>query len=418
MPIAIALLCLNTAWAQNRISSPYSRFGIGELFQNTHVNNMAMGGITQGIFSPYFVNMANPASYDAFDTLSFVFDVGLHGRITNLATNTISQRSDYASLGNLLFGFPVTSWWNASFGLLPYSATGYKMSDKRNDPDFGKFSNVYDGSGGINQFYIGSSFALNRKLSVGANVSYLFGTMNHNTSIVFADSTYKLNVKTINSTRAHDFLVNYGIMYHNQKANGFNYNIGLSFNAQTNLNSTVNRLTYNYFSSATGTEVPNDTIINAPSEKRKITLPMGMGLGFSVGKVDKWLLGSDITWKQWEKFSYFGTPDSLQNNLQLSLGGYYNPTSSTVSSYWQRVTYRAGLKYSNGYLKLRDNRINEFGITFGIGLPLPRTTSTINLAAEIGTRGTKEANLISENYVKLTIGLSIFERWFVIRKYD
>lgn len=106
LPVVIALMCFNTVWAQDRISSPYSRFGIGELFSNTHVNNMAMGGITQGILNPYFVNAANPASYTAFDTLSFVFDAGLHARLSTLSTTLQSQSTDYASLGNLLFGFP------------------------------------------------------------------------------------------------------------------------------------------------------------------------------------------------------------------------------------------------------------------------------------------------------------------------
>lgn len=104
--------------------------------------------------------------------------------------------------------------------------------------------------------------------------------------------------------------------------------------------------------------------------------------------------------------------------MRISLGGEYTPSLSTVSNYLQRITYRGGFRYSNSFLELRGQQINEFGISFGFGLPLPRTRSTINLAAEIGTRGTKSENLIKENYVRFTLGLSIFERWFIIRKYD
>lgn len=145
---------------------------------------------------------------------------------------------------------------------------------------------------------------------------------------------------------------------------------------------------------------------------------MGMGVGFSFGKTDKWLVGGDFVYKQWEKFYYSSSPAALVNNTQFALGGFYNPSSSTVSNYFNRVTYRAGLKYSNGFLELRNQRIDEFGISFGIGLPLPRTSSTINLAVELGSRGTKKENLIQENFVKFTLGVSIFERWFVIRKYE
>ena len=61
--------------------------------------------------------------------------------MTKLSTTTESQSADYASIGNLLFGFPVTGWWKASFGLLPYSATGYKMTDHQVDTVFDNYNN-------------------------------------------------------------------------------------------------------------------------------------------------------------------------------------------------------------------------------------------------------------------------------------
>lgn len=413
-----ALLQFNQIQAQNRISSPYSRFGIGELFQNTHVNYMSMGGISRGIYNPYFVNVSNPASYSAFDTLSFVFDVSLHGKLSRLSTASISQTADYASLGNLLFGFPVTKWWRASFGLLPYSGIGYKITDHRTDSIFNNYNNVYEGEGGINRFYIGSGFEITRNLSVGVNVSYLFGTMNRNISTQFPDSLYRYNSKTINSSRVHDLVLDYGIMYHKEKANGFQYTVGASFFTKTNVNTNYDRLTYTYTSSGTGVDNRRDTIELAASVKEKITLPTSVGAGFSLGKTNKWLLGADVSYTLWDEFKYAAAPEALSNNMQLGLGGFYNPSTSTVSNYFSKVTYRAGLRYSTGYLELRGQQIDEFGISFGVGLPLPRTSSTINLGFEIGSRGTEAENLIQENYVKFTLGLSIFERWFIIRKYQ
>ena len=158
--------------------------------------------------------------------------------------------------------------------------------------------------------------------------------------------------------------------------------------------------------------------MNEPTVKGDFLLPASVGFGFSLGKNEKWLAGADIHFQQWEKYTWFGVSDSLKNSLRLSVGGSYNPSASTVSSYWQRVTYRGGFRYSQSYLGLRGQNINEFGISIGVGLPLPRTRSTINVAAEFGTRGTTTNNLIKENFVKFTLGLSIFERWFIIRKYD
>ncbi|HLN54298.1 MAG TPA: hypothetical protein VK212_11370 [Lentimicrobium sp.] len=413
----VALVLLKTGQAQDRISSPYSRYGLGEILQNTHVNNMAMGGINQGIYNPLFVNPANPASYTAFDSLSFVFDVSLHARFTNLSTTTLSQSANYASVGNLLFGFPVTSWWKASFGLLPYSASGYKMADTRTDTLFTSITNLYEGSGGLNQFYIGSSFDITRNFSVGANFAYLFGTLERSSAVEFPDSLHRLNSKILYTNRIHDFLFNYGVMYHKDTDRGFEYTIGASFTAQTNISNTSDNVTYTY-RTISGIEIPRDTIEIAESVKDEITLPMGMAAGFSFGKINKWLIGSDFSYTQWEKFKFSASPEALKNNMQFSLGGYYNPSKSTVSGYLKRLTYRAGVRYSTGFLELRGQKIDDFGISFGVGLPLPRTSSTINLAFEVGSRGTKNENLISENYVKFTLGLSLFERWFIIKKYE
>lgn len=93
----ILLLCIIQASGQNRISSPYSRFGIGDLMPNSSVYNMAMGGISYGVSSPFFVNTANPATYTSFDTLSFVFDIGAHTRQSKLITQDLSQTANFTS---------------------------------------------------------------------------------------------------------------------------------------------------------------------------------------------------------------------------------------------------------------------------------------------------------------------------------
>ncbi len=379
---------------------------------------MSMGGISFGLYSPYFVNSANPASYAAFDSLSFVFDAGLHSRQSNLITQSISQSANHTSLGNLQFGFPVTRWWKSSFGLLPYSMVGYKMLDSKVDENAGNTNFLYEGEGGINQFYIGNSVSLFKGFSVGFNLSYLFGTINRSGATEFPDSLLKINYKILKTAQVRDVYLNYGLFYHKQYKNGFHYNAGLAFSNNSDISVSESRLGYTYFVSSTNVDLPRDTVLNEPTVKGDFLLPASVGFGFSLGKNEKWLAGADIHFQQWEKYTWFGVSDSLKNSLRLSVGGSYNPSASTVSSYWQRVTYRGGFRYSQSYLGLRGQNINEFGISIGVGLPLPRTRSTINVAAEFGTRGTTTSNLIKENFVKFTLGLSIFERWFIIRKYD
>ena len=74
------LLAMATLYAPaqtNGSNSPYSRFGLGSLKDQSQGFNKAMSGVALGFRDGNRINMQNPASYSAIDSLSFIFDVGL-----------------------------------------------------------------------------------------------------------------------------------------------------------------------------------------------------------------------------------------------------------------------------------------------------------------------------------------------------
>ena len=88
-------------------------------------------------------------------------------------------------------------------------------------------------------------------------------------------------------------------------------------------------------------------------------------------------------------------------------------------SYWKRVVYRAGLHFENTGLEIATiETINEFGMSFGVGLPVGNVFSNANLGFEFGRRGTTNQNLIQENFFNFNISLSLNDRWFEKRKYN
>ena len=60
--------------AQNNTNSPYTRYGYGQLADQGSGNSKAMGGIAYGLRDRYQTNFANPASYTAVDSLTFMFE--------------------------------------------------------------------------------------------------------------------------------------------------------------------------------------------------------------------------------------------------------------------------------------------------------------------------------------------------------
>ena len=414
-----ATLLADRGYTQTRISSPYSRYGIGDLQNNKYLRNISMGGISYAFRSPYGVNYTNPASYTALDTMSFVFETGAYSNLVQLNSEALSQKSNYTSLAYLVFGFPVTKWWGASMGLLPYSSVGYKISDENTplNPNIGKTSYLYEGSGGVNQFYIGNAIKINKNLSVGFNAAYLFGALNKTSTVSFPDSVNFLALRLRNTTRVSDFMYTYGLQYQTSLNKDIKIGIGLVYNASTHLLARQDSLAYRFFTS-NGAETAQDTIINSSNTKGKVVLPQGLGGGITIGKTNSWLVGMDYQSQNWENYSSFGEKDSLKNSWMVSLGAEFIPNNSAVSGYWKKVHYRVGARYNQTYLQLRNNQLTEFAGSFGFGLPLKRSKTVINLGFELGQRGTTQNNLIKEKFVRIILSLSVYESWFIKRRFD
>jgi outer membrane protein assembly factor BamA len=110
------------------------------------------------------------------------------------------------------------------------------------------------------------------------------------------------------------------------------------------------------------------------------------------------------------------------------LGGFYLPKINSISSYFKRITYRAGIRLEDTGILVSNNdsnnnftAVNDFGISFGLGLPL-KQMSSLNISLEYGQRGTTDNNLIKENYFNVGLSLSLtasgFQAWFRERRID
>ncbi|MBQ2608061.1 MAG: hypothetical protein II588_02470, partial [Paludibacteraceae bacterium] len=73
--VALALMCSAIATAQNQTSSPFSRYAYGDLNDNVPVAYRAMGSVGIGMRNNKVICSAQPASYTACDSLTFMFDV-------------------------------------------------------------------------------------------------------------------------------------------------------------------------------------------------------------------------------------------------------------------------------------------------------------------------------------------------------
>lgn len=406
--------------AQNKINSPYSRFGLGILHEkNINVQLMGMGGVSLAMADPTMVNPANPASYAVFDSTSFIFEASLSGYMQNLKTVTDAERSSNMTLNYILFGFPINRWWKTSLGVMPYSQIGYDVKITVEVDNFSNIVHSMQGDGGLNQFYWGNGFKIGKKLRLGINSTYLFGQGNRSSLVYFPDSVYIRATKVTQSTEGADFIFDYGLQYDFQLKNYQLITVGLVYANTFYLRSTRNSIGYT-MNGGYGDFVEDvqDTIFNTPDVKGLIILPNRFGTGITYQKKGRWIIGADFEWQQWKKFEAFGQSDSLNNAWRLAFGGQYTPKNTSISGFFSRVNYRFGFRYDDSYLSLFGKNITEYGISFGLGIPLKNSKTGIDFGIEFGKNGTIENNLMQTNFVNFSLGISIFESWFNKRKYN
>lgn len=403
--------------AQNNISQPYSEFGIGLLNKNANGILDAMGSTAVAMQDPYSINFINPASYAAFDSLSFVGDVGASIFISTLKQGNLAQKNSFARPGYLAIGLPVTRHWRTSVGLVPFSSVGYSVTDTRNIEHIGNVAYDYSGSGGLYQLYWGNAFRICKGLSLGLNTSYLFGTLQHTTNTSFEESLF-YNSIIQDEFRINGIYLTAGIQYFFNIKEKHRIGLGLTY---SNSAYVWNRedLLINYYTGNYSAVTTYDTVVRTNSQRGNLRIPQSVGAGLSYAYNNSITVAADVTWRNWADFKFVHMPDSMVNSITSSVGFQYisDPLSN---KFFKRMAFRAGVKYSIGELVLRHRGIDEFGVTIGFGIPLNtfNTHSSLNLMFEYGKMGTLSEDLIKQNYFRVGLCFTLQERWYQRKKLE
>ncbi|AMR30479.1 hypothetical protein A0256_03105 [Mucilaginibacter sp. PAMC 26640] len=411
-------------------SSPYSRYGLGDLTSPVLPQSIGMGGIGTAINkinSFNYVNFLNPASYSSINYT--VIDAGISSNINTLSkTGQTNQTNSNFRLSHIAFGIPLTKHSALTFGLRPYTELGYDYRQKLTNfgtglpADTNAVNYVYGGDGGLTKFSLGYGVRIGKHLSVGANGSYIFGNLKETQSTEVPNLFGLLNSRVEESNSVRGLNYDYGVQYSIDFTDRKHLVLGYSGSANTKINTQNSYIVSQYFTDASGNQdIATDSIINRQTPKGKIQLPQINRFGLSYQYDGKYLIGADYSIGNWSTLTIAGVNQGLQNSKTFNVGGQITPNANSLSNYFARVDYRFGFIYDQTYLNLNSVNIKKYAGTFGIGLPLPRNNTAfykINLAAEYGVRGTLTNSLVKENYLNLHLSFTLNDLWFVKYKYD
>ena len=399
------------SWSQDNTASPYSYYGLGEIkFKGTE-DIRSMGGL--GIVADsVHLNLLNPASYSKLRYSTFA--IGSTSTFTNLETNTASEKAKRTNLNYVAIGIPMNKF-GFSFGLMPLSAVGYKIeSNSTNSSDNTERNKRATGNGNINRFFFGSGYSINKKLSVGIDINYNFGEVETEfTESIYSPIVLQLRSREKSTSNIAGLSFNTGLFYNTELNKKYSIYTSFTFSPEAKLTSENSRNIATIIYNVNGTELVSNPSQDIPVDDQKLVIPAKYSLGGGIGVKNKWLVGTELTFTENSKTTNrFGPIDGVtyENSTRIAFGGYYIPKYDSFSSYFNRVTYRAGFRYENSGLVLRNESINDYGMTFGLGLPVG--LSKINLGFEYGKKGTTAQNLIQENYFNINVGFSLNDLWF------
>jgi len=399
----------------NKINSPYSRFGIGDFYSSAFSPMKAMGGAAIGLRIPNMINTVNPATYSLQDTLSFILDVGFNADIFKIKSESGDLDTKNANINHVAISFCIANWWGGSLGLVPYSKTGYNIARIASLADSSDIL-IRTGEGEINKIYFGNSFDITNSLSIGINSNYLFGKLNRTKQLLFPGYE-SINYYEKLETFSRGFLFDLGFQY----AFDFNENkitLGFLYQPKTKLNTDVF-----YSDSALYPEVYNSGIntafMNIDTSSRKTHIPTKIGAGISFQLKDKLILAFDYKNQDWTNAVIAGEIDPyLSKSQEYNFGIQYVPNLKANRNYLNKIRYRIGGYYIQSPIIIDNNQITEYGLTAGFGLPYKNTNTMFNFSVEAGKRGNNTGRLLEENYIKINFNVSFYDFWFYKPKFD
>lgn len=405
---ALFIMGAVAANAQSSTNSPYTRYGLGELSDQAFAHNAAMGGIGYALRSSEQINVMNPASYSAVDSLSFMFDIGMGLKSSNYQENGYKTNAKNASFDYLAMQFRLHPRVGFAVGFTPYSNVGYKFSrtsDIENSDDV-TLTNTFYGDGGLQQIFGGIGFKILDNLSIGANVGYFYGEIDYQTLATLSnggDQTTTYNNISINS-----YIANFGLQYTQKLSKTDKVTLGLVYGLGHDLKSTETK----------GIQVTDGSSYSELTEKTikdSYGIPSTFGAGLTWQHKQNLTVGADYTLQQFENVKYDNSTDFYKNRTRIGAGIEYMP-SLYGRNYLSRIRYRAGAYYSSSYMKLPEyDGPKEWGVSAGFGLPLHlfQRNTVLSITGQYVRVLPSVKGMLSENRFVLKLGLTFNEHWFM-----
>ncbi len=378
--------------------SNYSIFGIGDFNNSISANYEAIAGTSIAIPSTYAMNSQNPALLSFLGTTRLQVGYRFAQSVSENNTSSLLQNNGGINAIFASFVFDTSRKIAASIGLTPTTKVNFLVSKTFQtiiDNQTVTGYSTYQGSGGISSLYFSLSGKVIDNLHIGGTIKKNFGNIKYTNNTDYPDVyTFTNYYETEDIFDGIGY--NFGL-YYNYK----NFSIGGFFSDLGELD--VERTAFQ------GSDLIGDTSFSSNFTVNSAKF-YGVGVSYSTGKFQ---IGADYKVSLMKDFNYTNsTLATFNDGNEISLGVIRYGNRNKRSPYFDQIDYKFGFAVNKMYYTVNDNPINEYKLTYGMGMPFA-DNGLLDLALVFAKRGSTSNGLVNEYYGKLIIDISIGEYWFI-----
>jgi len=381
----VSLLLVESAFA----GSIFSRRGIGLLRYRDNVRAIGMGGVGMAMSDSISFYFLNPASLTRINLSRIQGDFRYERASVDLSRHVTGLFSD-ASVNSLGLAIPIKAGHVMTFGVRPYSFSDFEFAQNQTDSSY---SESLRGTGGLSELYLGFAADLGA-VRAGVTADFYFGRLNRIWRLNYVSGELR-NSEDVRNRHFTGVGLHLGLQAQHGK-----WQLGTAAGLPARLNVKTELTTLGGFSGVI--------------DKSKLRLPFWFGAGLGYAPNRHWLFGADYRTQRWSAVDpdeFFG--DRGVDSHDINFGSEVIPSLDALDGYFKRISYRLGGAYRQlPYEEPAGKKVRELTVNLGLGLPFGRGYNRIDLALEIGKRGSLSSNLVKENIVMIHAAIVGSERWF------
>ncbi len=421
--VLAVVLVSSLAHGQGLGNTPYSALGLGDMYPVGNAANLGMGGVGISNPNPFYLNLQNPALLATRPPVT-VFEVGLQGLSRSLTqqtgTSTQNQQNAGANLGYLAVAFPANPRWSMSINLRPFTYVNYATAQTQLVPGTNRTGvYTYEGSGGLNKasFATGLKLFEKKNVYIGGEASFLFGNITNSSSayVALSGNGTDTQVNLLNRVNYGDIVFKLGAAWRPKLSENWTLNLGATYDPETRVRGTQTDI-YQLTQGGSPLAVPDTARINATG---KSTLPQQIHGGISIERNNRFTAGIDVGYQQWSRFTNASNVNAgLLDAITTAVGLELTPKPNSTR-YRDLITYRVGAQYNQMPYEIAGARIKDMNVSAGFSLPLGRyRVNQVTMSLVYGQRGMLVPSQVREQYLRVALGFSLADRWFIKRVID